>query len=333
MSSTHGHSVMLLRPLAVVLGRLSVDGERFLADLGVDAETKADAYVPTAKVDRALEGIAAERGDATFGLTMARAAVVRPLGLFGHLVWLSGTVRAALEQAARFYSLVTQRATLSLEVVERAGGERVATLTQRMLSGATRGPILTEFAFASFFLRARGGAGERFRLRGVRFAHGAKSGAPHEALFETGVTFRADVDELSLDAELLDLPLSGADPVTAAAIEQQATQLRAHAGPRTLGERVRDAVRGELPSSRPSLASVARKLGIGARSLRRQLEDEKLSLRAIVGDVRRDRATDLLAAGASIKDVAFQLGFSEPSAFSRAYKRWTGRSPGGDREG
>jgi AraC-like DNA-binding protein len=49
--------------------------------------------------------------------------------------------------------------------------------------------------------------------------------------------------------------------------------------------------------------------------------------------VRRDRATDLLAAGASIKDVAFQLGFSEPSAFSRAYKRWTGRSPGGDREG
>ena len=45
-----------------------------------------------------------ERGDPAFGLTLARAAVVRPLGLFGHMVWLSGTVRDALDRAVKFYA-------------------------------------------------------------------------------------------------------------------------------------------------------------------------------------------------------------------------------------
>jgi AraC-like DNA-binding protein len=328
MASSHGNSVLLLRPLAVVLSRLGIDGDRFLSSLGIDAETPPDAYVPSAKVDRALEAIALERGDETFALTMAREAVVRPLGLFGHLVWLSGTLRDALTQAARFYSLVTQRATLTLEVVEVAGGPSIATFTRRMLSSAKRGNILTEFAFASFFLRARLAVGLPFRVRGMRFAHGVRRAAPYEALFEAPVTFDAPVDELTFDAALLDLPLSTADPFTAAAIEKQAAQIRTSAEPRPLVERLRTAVQTELASTRPSLASVARRLGVGARSLRRQMEEESLSLRAIVASERRDRATYLLEGGASIKEVAFQLGFSEPSAFSRAYKRWTGRSPG-----
>ena len=173
MASSHGNSVLLLRPLAVVLSRLGVEGDRFLTDIGVDGDTPSDTYVPSEKVDRALERIAAERGDETFALTMAREAVVRPLGLFSHLVWLSGTVRSALTQAARFYSLVTQRATLTLEVTEDG---RVATFRQDMLSGATRGSALVEFAFASLFLRARGAAGERFRVRGMRFVHRAVVG-------------------------------------------------------------------------------------------------------------------------------------------------------------
>jgi AraC-like DNA-binding protein len=326
-----GNSVLLLRPLAVVLGRLGVDGDRFLADVGVSADTPSEAYVPTVKVDRALDAIAAQRGDEAFGLTMAREALVRPLGLFGHLVWLSGTLRDALTRAAHFYSLVTQRSTLSLEIVDTGQAGRVATFTQRMRAGATRGNILTEFAFASLVLRARAAIGEPFRVRGMRFAHHARNPAPreYEGLFEAPVTFGAPLDELTLDASLLDLPLASADPLTAAAIEEQATQIRARVGPAPFVERLRGAVQADLRSDRPSLASVARRLGIGARSLRRQLEDQKLSLRAVVVSVRRDRATELLAGGASIKEVAFQLGFSEPSAFSRAYKRWTGRSPSG----
>ena len=333
--SSHGNSVLLLRPLAMVLRRMGVDGDRFLAGLGIDVDTPPDAYLPNAKVDRALEAIAARRGDEAFGLTMAREAAARsPLGLFGHLVWLSGTLREALTRAVRFYSLVTQRATLSLEVE----GHRVARFSQRRVAGAERGTILSDYAFASLVLRARAAAGARFAVRTMRFAHPAPSPAPYEALFETAVTFdggdagQARVDELTMDACMLDLPLSGADSLTAEAIEARADQIRARMGaaPGPLALRVKAAVQAELRSGRPLLGSVAARLGMGGRSLRRRLGEQKLSLRAIVDSARRECATELLASGVSVKEVAFQLGFSDPSAFSRAYKRWTGWPPSSD---
>jgi AraC-like DNA-binding protein len=324
--ASHENSVLLLRPVAAVLARIGVDGDRFLADAGVRADTAPDAYVPSAGVDRALEAIARARGDEAFGLTLARAAVVRPLGLFGHLVWLSGTLRDAMTRATRFYSLVTRRATLGLEAPE---GSPVATVTQRMIAGPGRGDILTEFAFGSLFLRARAAIGAPFQARAMRFSHRAREAAPYEAFFEAPVTFGAPHDALSFDAALLDLPLASADPVTAQVIEAQATALHAKSGgvEPSFSARVRAAVDAEVRSGRPSLASTARRLGVATRSLRRRLDEEDLSIRELVASARRDRATELLASGASIKMVAFALGFSEPSAFSRAYKRWTGRAP------
>ncbi len=329
--SSHGNSVVLLRPLASVLCRLGIDGDRFLADVGVDESTPPDAYVPNVLVDRSLDAIALSRRDETFGLTIAREAVARPpLGLFGNLVWLSGTLRDALTRGARFYSLITRRATLSLDV---ADGGRDAVLTQRLLEGATRGNILTDYLFASLVLRARAAAGQAFHVRAMRFAHSARSVAPYEDLFRTRVTFDGEraggIDALTLDASLLDLPLASADPFTAAAIEAEVSQRVRAATSLPLVDNLRTAVRAELRAGRPSVASIARRLGVGGRVLRRRLEDQRLSLRAIVASVQRDRASELLADGASIKQVAFELGFSEASAFSRAYKRWTGRPPSG----
>src|SRR5512143_4336661 len=83
----NGLSVALLRPLAELLGRLDVDPRGFLSALEIDDATAPDAYVPGERVDHLLEQLADRRGDPAFGLTLARAAVVRPLGLFGHLVW------------------------------------------------------------------------------------------------------------------------------------------------------------------------------------------------------------------------------------------------------
>jgi AraC-like DNA-binding protein len=315
----------MLRPLSTLLGRFGVDPERFLADVGVTPDAPVDSFVPNRRVDGALDAIAAARGDVTFGLTLARAAVARPpVGLFGHTMWLSATVRDALVQAARFYPVVTRRATLALEVA--AGGD-VADFTQRLLDGARRGRILTDYWFATLVLRARAVAGDAFRVRAMRFAHRARSAGPYEALFQAPVTFDASDGEdaaLTLDAATLALPLSTADPFTAAFLEAQLVRL--DGGAPGL-ERVKAAVRAEIGAGRPSLASIARRLGVGGRALRRQLETEHVSLRALVAAAQRAYATQRLARGATVKELAFELGFSEPSAFSRAYKRWTGSAP------
>ncbi len=320
---TQGISVALLRPLAELLGRLEVEPAAFLARLGVEAGATPATYVDGAEVDRELEAIAARRGDATFGLTLARTAVAWPLGLFGHLIWTSGTVRDALARAVRFYGMVTRRTTLTLDEV----GPR-ATLRQHGVSGAARGAILTEYPFASLALRARAATEDCFAVRAVRFTHAQPAAlAPlYRDVFGVPVAFGEGVDELELDAAHLDLRLASADPITSAVLETTAARLADARTRSPFLDRVRRAAEPHLGEP-ISIELLARELGTSPRTLRRHLEQAGSSLRAVVDDLRRERADALLAAGAPIKEIAFGLGFSEPSAFSRAYKRWTGKAP------
>ena len=206
-------SVALLRPLAELLDRLEVDGVGVLAALGVDADAAPNTYVPGDAVDRQLEAIAARRGDAAFGLTLAQLSLARPLGLFGHMVWLSGTVRDALARAIKFYAMLTRRTTLSFEEQPPR-----AWLRQHEVPGATHGPILTELAFASVALRARAATGDAFAVRAVRFKHAGTATPAYRTVFRAPVTFGAAVDELELDHAQLDLRLASSDPITSVAL-------------------------------------------------------------------------------------------------------------------
>ena len=320
----HGISVALLRPFAELLGRLDVEPARFLATLGVDGEMTPDTYIAADRVDACLAEIAANRGDPAFALTLARTAAVRPLGLFGHMVWTSGTVRDAITRAARFYAMVTRRTTLTLEEVDG-----VATLYQQpAVAGVPRGRILTEFPFASFAMRAREATNQQLALRAVRFTHAGESTPAYREVFGVDVAFGAPRDELVLDVAQLDLRLASADPITSAVLEEKVARLAdAPVGRSPFVDSVRRAaaqIEGTV-----TLVAIAKRLGLSERTLRRRLESEGQTLRAVVDDVRRERADAMLAAGTPVKEIAFVLGFSEPSAFSRAYKRWTGTSPQG----
>ncbi|HEY1817864.1 MAG TPA: AraC family transcriptional regulator ligand-binding domain-containing protein [Kofleriaceae bacterium] len=323
MAKVHGISVALLRPLAELLGRLDIDPAEFLDSFGVDARTTPNTYIAGSLVDERLDEIARTRGDPTFALTLARRAVIRPLGLFSHMVWLSGTVRDALVRAVRFYAMVTRRTTLTLDDT----GPR-ATLRQHAVPGIVRGAILTEFAFASLVLRAQRATSGRFKLLGATFSHerDRTTRAAYVALFGVPVSFGAPIDEVAFSADQLDLALESADEVTSAALEATIGQLTDEPPRSVVFDRVRRVVVASLDKP-VSLTSVARRLGTSARTLRRQLEREGRSLRSIVDDVRHERADELIASGTPIKEISFGLGFSEPSAFSRAYKRWTGSAP------
>ncbi|MBV8757073.1 MAG: AraC family transcriptional regulator ligand-binding domain-containing protein [Deltaproteobacteria bacterium] len=308
----------LLRPLAETLGRIGVDARAFLEALEIDDGAAPEMFVPAARVDELLADIARRRRDPTFSLTLARAAVVRNLGLFGHMVWMSGTVRDALVRAVKFFGVVSQRTTLTLDEARGVG-----TLRQHAVAG--RGAILTEFPFVSLALRARQATDGTFTLRAVRFRHASEHADAYREAFGCAVTFGARCDELELDSAMLDLALASADPITSAALEVRAREISG--APRSaFVERARQAAQAVLAED-PSLESVAKRLGMSARTLRRHLADAGTTLRAILDDVRRERADQLLARGLAVKAVALELGFSEASAFSRAYKRWTGRAP------
>jgi AraC-like DNA-binding protein len=309
-------SVALLRPLSELLGKLGEAPAAFLAAVGVTDDMPANAYVPARAVDHALEAIAKRRRDPALALTLATASVARPLGLFGHMLWTSGTLGDALERAVKHYGMVSQRSVLRLETVGDA--VRVRSVA---VAGEPRGRILVEYPFASLALRARAATAGTFALRAVRFRHDGKGGPTYHDVFRAPVEFGARHDELELARDQLALRLEGGDAITQQALEAKVRELMPGA---SLVERVRVAAADRLDASP---ADIARALGVSARTLRRHLEEDGQTLRGVVDDLRRERADALLARGMTVKEVAFALAFSEPSAFSRAYKRWTGRPP------
>jgi AraC-like DNA-binding protein len=164
----------------------------------------------------------------------------------------------------------------------------------------------------------------------VRFPHSApENTSEHYRLFGCSVKFGRDRGELLFSRDLLEMPFLSADVNLQAILEAQVVAMLQKL-PKS--DAVTDAVRrylaGELCNGEPTLEQIAPRLHMSARTLHRRLEDEGTSFRQILTEVRRELATRHLSERRlAIGEIAFLLGFSEPSAFHRAFKRWTGYAP------
>jgi AraC-like DNA-binding protein len=122
------------------------------------------------------------------------------------------------------------------------------------------------------------------------------------------------------------------NPAIAVVVDQVAEQYVANLRPQPLAAAVRGLLRELLPTGEVGQATVASRLNRSLSTLQRQLQAEGLSYRAVLDDTRRSLAEAYLRhARFSQAEIAFLLGFSDQSNFSRAFRRWTGRSPGQDR--
>lgn len=126
------------------------------------------------------------------------------------------------------------------------------------------------------------------------------------------------------------LPIKGSDPTLSAYLEQLAdSTLKSLGSPNEdFVDKVRRLLWSQLPGGRPDLWRTASKLGISARTLQRRLRENGTSYSALLEKLRRELAGHLLAdRKLAVSEVAFLLGYSEPSAFQRAFRRWRSVSP------
>jgi AraC-like DNA-binding protein len=98
-----------------------------------------------------------------------------------------------------------------------------------------------------------------------------------------------------------------------------------------LRRQVEERIEPLLASGEAAIERVARDLGLSRQTLYRRLKEEGTTFEALLDGVRRRLAVRLIREGAAVKDVAYRMGFSDPAAFSRAFKRWTGASPSAGR--
>ncbi len=300
------------------------------------ALARAAGFVPTSdpdariaiEVENALwDGAASATGDPCFGLEAA--AAIRP-GMFDvldYVVRTAPTLRDALARLVRYNRLVHTAAVFSVEDrVERVRVEHAFAGGQRPNRHAS------EFTLASLVVIGGQLAGRPIVPLSVEFPHAAPPAdlARYEAIVGALPRFTSAVGALELSRDDVDRACPAADPSLSDIILRQANALLAALPDpdRSTAARVRRHLAQHIPEGLPSLADVARAMKLGERSLQRRLADEGTAFDTLLDDVRRELALRYLAAPATaIGEVAYLLGYSEPSAFHRAFKRWTGLTP------
>ncbi|HXK21406.1 MAG TPA: AraC family transcriptional regulator ligand-binding domain-containing protein [Myxococcota bacterium] len=254
------------------------------------------------------------------------AGEIGPLGL---------TAQVAPDLRSAFERLLQHQHVLAGTVLSRMRDdvERGITIFEILPveGGDLGGRCRREMMIATGIQFARDITGVRVRPRRVCFRH-AEPNDPreHEEFFDAEIRFDADYDGLEFDRDTLAIPLPGAD---ADLSQFLVAHLRALAGDppaaaATLQGLVRQAIGRRLGNSTLAMSALAQELGMSTRTLRRRLLEQQTSYHDILDRVRRELADELLDDPShKLSEVAFLLGFSDASAFHRAYVRWTGHTP------
>lgn len=317
-------SVALLCALAADHG---MPLERSLRDTGIPETALSDpaAEITADQEARLIATLAADLPEAV-GLAAGARYRLTTYGIWGFALLSSRTIRDSHEVAMRFLDLTYALTRIS---AREGDGELALFFDDLDLPEPVRRFVLLRDTSATVGIW-RETLGRAVSPRRVALRMPVPSDiAPYEAAFGVRPVFEAPRSVLAFGADLLDLPLPHAAPLTAAACEADCRELleRRHARAGVSG-RVRDLLL-RAPHRMPGQEEVAAALHLSVRTLRRHLDDEGTSFRAVVEQTREHLAEELLrTAGLSVEQVAERIGYSEASSFVNAFRRWKGLSPG-----
>lgn len=319
----------MVRGVLAELKRQGCDTQAWLHEAGVDQGMLTDlrAKVDVDTWDRMLRRAMHRLNDPSLGLTIGFGDSEGMLQLLGYMLMSSRTLQEAFELCQRYSPLVVD--DLRVELVH------VGPLTHfRFGFHSVLGPESLRFAEEVTAALA-------FRLGKHHTPDGSSSLSLHfrqaepanrarfEELFQCPIRFGCAQSEIVFDRNLLLKTQPHGDGMMVESLTVTADKLLRELNTQpAFSERVRLVLSHEPELTAVDAARIASKLGMNTRVLRRRLRDEGANLRALIDESRmRAACVSLQNPNTTIKDTAERLGYSEPSAFHRAFKRWTGKTP------
>jgi AraC-like DNA-binding protein len=266
--------------------------------------------------------------DPAFGLQAARCWHPSNLGVLGHAWLSSSTLRTGLKRLSRYYRLVGERTITEIE--ESRQGVKVRFWARRGNPAAVAvAAVLVDVAMAFLLDMCRMNAGAALRPVLASLRRGRPENVDAYArFFGCPVRFGAEENVFVLSAKDADRPLPSSNKQLAAVFDRMLAEELARLDKSDVIARCRAAVLEDLPSGEASAEDTAKQLHMSPRTLQRKLAEAQTTYVQLVDDTRKDLALRYIEdPRRSITDITFSLGFSQPSAFTRAFRRWTGLAP------
>jgi len=285
-----------------------------------------DERLPGENVARLWSLAVARSEDPLIGMRAAQAVPFGAYRVIDFLAASAATVGEGITRVARYFPLINS--VLELRVNEDHAGEIAVQLINPRDPGNLPRPY-AEFALVVTVLHCRGANGFDWPLTRVELAYPPQPDhAEYERVFGCPVQFDALRTAFVLATATWNQPSHGASSELLRTLEDHADRLLSTLRATEIEAVVARCVMEEMRGGDPSLPHVAKRLGMSARTLQRKLQLENVSFADVLDRTRKHFASRYLQErGLQLTEIAYLLGFSEQSAFTRAFQRWYGVSP------
>ncbi|NBA97193.1 AraC family transcriptional regulator [Pseudomonas sp. R5(2019)] len=317
-----------IRALCKQLDTLGLDSAALCRQAGLDPLLMDDpnAHYPLSGTTRLWEIAVQVSGDPAIGLRMSRFVSPTTFHALGYALVASGSLREVFERIVRYHKVVSDAVEPEL-----ARFDDCYCLRLKMPLGSPAPAFEAIDAFAAIYVRTcRNRLGRDYAPLAV-YLRRPEPADPHQwhKVFRAPVHFAADEDRLEFALVDFDCHLDDANPELAHHNETVLDQTLGLLQPLTWERRVRNAIEASLPDGVPSAGDIARDLHLTLRSLQRHLADEGCRYDSLLDECRQNLALHYLRdRSITLIDIGYRLGFADASSFNRAFKRWTGLSPG-----
>ena len=304
------------------------DVDQILHAVGLDRSTVSDphGFLPCGDFARLLQEAARRTGDDCFGLHFGEQFQPKNIGPLIYVLLNSPTMAVAFDNAVRYLKVHNEGARVTFIY-----DATTAYLRQSLLGvAAEEVRQQSEYSMVVALNTLRLMAGSRWCPREVQFAHQAPvHTAEHVRVFGAPLSFGCDANTLVIERAFIDRQVPAADerlyPILRRYLDRVVKEIPRE--DRTLAS-IRQVIGDSMREGDPKLEDVARKVTMSTRTLQRRLKEQGVDFKGLVDDTRRRCSLNYLADSVHTPaEIAYLLGYSEVSAFNRAFKRWTGTTP------
>jgi AraC-like DNA-binding protein len=320
-------SVTVLSQMFAYLTSLKVDIDEFLCSLGVDpASVKTpDTRMPLETYLLIQEGAAEFTHDPYFGLHMGEFVEAGSWSILGYLMMNCKTLGEAFEKSGRYSRIIGN-------LIEASAHFRFNKV-KIVFSTPPHAPKMSRHCFEAVFSGSvrmmRNLSGVKLNPVEIRFIYPApESTSEYERIFCCPVFFGQKENSFTIDASVGNIPILQANPVLLAQFENYAQEFMAEIDRKDQNTRkVTELILSHMDDEKLSINSIAKEMSLSVRTLQSRLEEEGRVFSVLLQEIREALAKKYLRENYTVEEITYLLGFSEPSVFRKAFKKWSGLTP------